>query len=116
YNAEVSYEKGHKLIREQQVTYNPARPIRAHLTPVRAGQADFERAIEKGANILRKYPDSRWADDALELIGRSYFMLGQYFSADIKFNEVLMASSNPVMRQRAILWKGLVFLETNRSN
>lgn len=114
YNAEAAYERGHKLIREQQVTYNPARPIRVHLTPVRAGQADFERAIEKGANILRKYPESRWADDALELIGRSYFMLGQYFSADIKFNEVLLASPDPVMRQRAILWKGLVFLETNR--
>jgi tetratricopeptide (TPR) repeat protein len=115
YNARVSYEKGHKQIREQQVTYNPARPIRAHLTPVRAGQADFERAIEKGANILRNYPESRWADDALELIGRSFFMLGQYFSAEIKFNEVLLASRDPLMRQRAILWRGLVFLETNRT-
>lgn len=115
YNAEVAYERGYTLIRDQQVTYNPARPIRVHLTPVRAGQTDFERAIEKGANILRKYPESRWADDALELIGRSYFMLGQYFSADIKFNEVLLASPNPVMRQRAILWKGLVYLETNRA-
>jgi len=116
YNAQVSYEKGHKQIREQQVTFNPARPIRAHLTPVRAGQADFERAIEKGANILRNYPESRWADDALELIGRSFFMLGQYFSAEIKFNEVLLASRDPIMRQRAILWKGLVFLETSRTS
>jgi TolA-binding protein len=114
YNARVSYEKGHTLIRDQPVTYNPARPIRAHLTPVRAGQADFERAIEKGANILRNYPESRWADDALELIGKSFFMLGQYFSAEIKFDEVLLASRDPIMWQRGILWKGLVFLETNR--
>jgi len=114
YNARVSFEKGYKLIREQSVSYNPARPIRAHLTPVRAGQADFERAIEKGANILRNYPESRWADDALELIGKSFFMLGQYFSAEIKFDEVLLASRDPIMRQRGILWKGLVFLETNR--
>lgn len=114
YNAQASFEKGHRLIRDQAVVFNPARPIRAHLTPVRAGQTDFEKAIEKGANILRKYPQSRWADDALELIGKSYFMLGQYFSADLKFNEVIMASSNPVMRQRAVVWKALVYLETNR--
>lgn len=95
--------------------FNPARPIQVHLTPARAGQTEFEKAIEKGANILREYPDSRWADDALELIGKSYFYLGQFYSAEQKFDEVLMASPNDDLRQRAILWKGRIFLETNRN-
>lgn len=114
YNAQESYKRGYTLVQNQVVAFNPARPIQVHLTPARAGQTEFEKAIEKGANILREYPDSRWADDALELIGKSYFYLGQYYSAEQKFDEVLMASTNDDLRQEAILWKGRIFLETNR--
>jgi tetratricopeptide (TPR) repeat protein len=104
YNAQESYKRGYTLVQNQVVVFNPARPIKVHLTPARAGQSDFEKAIEKSANILREYPDSRWADDALELIGKSYFYLGQYYSAEQKFDEVLMASPNDDLRQQAILW------------
>jgi tetratricopeptide (TPR) repeat protein len=115
YNAKESFKRGTRLIDNQVVTFNPARPIRVHLTPVRAGQAEFEKTIEKSANVLREHGQSKWADDALELIGKSYFFLGQYFSAEQKFNEVLMASPNDDVRQRAVLWKGRIYLETNRA-
>lgn len=115
YNAQESYKRGYTLVQNQVVVFNPARPIQVHLTPARAGQAEFEKAIEKSANILREYPDSRWADDALELIGKSYFYLGQFYSAEQKFDEVLMASPSDDLRQHAILWKGRIFLETNRN-
>ncbi len=114
YNAQESFKRGLKLMDNQVVTFNTARPIRVHLTPVRAGQADFEKAIEKSANVLREHKDSRWADDAIELIGKSYFYLGQYFSAEQKFDEVLMASRSDELRQRAVLWRGRIYLETNR--
>lgn len=115
YNAKESFERGLRLIDNQAVTFNTARPIRVHLTPVRAGQTEFEKTIEKSANVLREHADSKWADDALELIGKSYFYLGQYFSAEQKFNEVLIASPNDELRQRAVLWKGRIYLETNRA-
>jgi hypothetical protein len=35
--------------------------------------ADYEAAIERAAVSYQKYPKSRWADDALLLIGRSHF-------------------------------------------
>lgn len=114
YNAQESFKRGTKLIDNQVVVFNPARPIRVHQTPVRAGQAEFEKTIEKSANVLREHGESKWADDALELIGKSYFFLGQFFSAEQKFNEVLMASPSDEMRQRAVLWKGRIYLETNR--
>lgn len=114
YNAKESFKRGSTLVDNQVVTFNTARPIRIHLTPMRAGQADFEKTIEKSANVLREHGESKWADDALELIGKSYFFLGQYFSAEQKFNEVLLASPNDDIRQRAVLWKGRIYLETNR--
>lgn len=114
YNARQSYEAGMRSMNNQRFDINAERPIRIHRTPVRAGQADFERAIEKSADILREHRDSRWVDDALELIGKSYFQLGQYFSAEQKFNEILQTSLNDDIRQRAIYWRGRVYLETSR--
>jgi tetratricopeptide (TPR) repeat protein len=116
YNAKQSYQAGIRLMDAQSVTINPERPIRIHQTPSRAGQAQFEKAIEKSADILRNHDNSKWVDDALELIGRSYFQLGQFFAAEQKFNEILAASSSRQVRQRAVLWKSIIFLETNRYN
>jgi len=116
YNARQSYEAGIRSLESQNVDINAERPVRIHRTPVRAGQSDFERAIEKSADVLRNHRESKWVDDALELIGKSYFHLGQYFSAEQKFNEILQTSVNPELLQRAIYWRGRVFLETNRYN
>lgn len=114
YNARQSYDAGMRSLNNQRFDINAERPIRIHRTPVRAGQADFERAIEKSADILRDHRESRWVDDALELIGKSYFHLGQFFSAEQKFNEVLQTTLNDEFRQRAIYWRGRIYLETNR--
>ncbi len=40
--------------------------------PARAIQ-DYDRVIERCTYILREHPDSKWADDALYLLGRSLF-------------------------------------------
>lgn len=114
YNAQQSYESGLRSMESQTFVLNPERPIRIHRTPVRAGQADFEKAIEKSADILREHAESKWVDDALLLIGKSYYYQSQFFSAEQKFNEVLAATSNPTTRQQAVLWNSLNMLETNR--
>lgn len=76
-----------------------------------AGASEFQSAIDKGADILRKYEDSKWVDDALEIIGKAYFYKGEYFSADQKFDELYVSSKNDQMKKRAVFWKGRVFLE-----
>lgn len=114
YNAQQSYKNGIRSMESQSFVLNPERPIRIHRTPVRAGQADFEKAIEKSADILREHAASKWVDDALLLIGKSYYYQSQFFSAEQKFNEVLAATSNPATRQQAVLWNSLNMLETNR--
>ncbi|HAC15539.1 MAG TPA: hypothetical protein DCE78_06290, partial [Bacteroidetes bacterium] len=114
YNAQNSYKNGIRSVESQAYVINAERPIRIHRTPVRAGQSDFEKAIEKSADVLRDHSNSKWVDDALLLIGKSYFYQSQFFSAEQKFNEVLAATANQSSRQEAVLWKGLIYLETNR--
>lgn len=49
----------------------------------------FGIVIDKCSNILSFYPKSSLVDDALFLIGKSYFYQGEYVRAERKFSELL---------------------------
>ncbi len=116
YNAKKSFKSGQEKSEEQKRNYNTLQTIRIHETPMGAGSGDFQNAIDKGADILRKHEDTKWVDNALEIIGKSYFYRQEYFSADQKFDELYISSENPEMKQRAVLWKGRVLLELEAYN
>ncbi|MBO6524959.1 MAG: tetratricopeptide repeat protein [Balneolaceae bacterium] len=116
YNAKKSFSQGQKRSDEQGRNYNTLQPIRIHETPMGAGSGDFQNAIDKGADILRKYDETKWVDDALEIIGKSYFYRREYFSADQKFDELYLSTENQVMKQRAVYWKGRALLELQVHN
>lgn len=116
YNAKQSYKAGLKKNLNQPRDYNPLQPIRIHKKPVNAGGQDFEKAIEKGAVILRKYHESKWVDNALGLIGKSYYFRQEYFSADQKFKELYVTTDKPEMKQHSVVWQGRVLLEMELYN
>lgn len=111
YNAQLNYSQGYTKSIEQSRRYNVLQPIRVYETPMGAGMQEFQSAIDKGADILRKHKESKWVDNALELIGKSYFFRTEYFSADQKFDELLLTTSDPELLQKAVFWKGRVFME-----
>ncbi len=111
YNAKTSFERGVELQEQQEITINPERPIRIHPTPRRAGLSDFEHASQKSADVIRFHPRSRWVDNSIMMIGKSYFYMQQFFSADQKFMELLATTQDPSLRQEAILWRGRAALE-----
>lgn len=53
------------------------------------GKTQYEAAIKKASKVLTFHPKSKWADDALFLIGRAYFNMEDYVKARIKFEELL---------------------------
>ncbi|SMO91112.1 tetratricopeptide repeat protein [Gracilimonas mengyeensis] len=116
YNATQSYESGLEKNLNQSRDYNPLQPIRIHQEPVNAGAQEFDKAITKGADILRKYNDTKWVDDALLLIGKSYYYRQEYFSADQKFKELYVTTENPEMKQISVFWQGRVLLEMELYN
>lgn len=111
YNAQKSYEAGLKKNQAQRREYNPLQPIRIHPVPVNAGAQDFDEAIQKSADILRRHSDSKWVDDAIYLIGKSYYYRQDYFSADQKFKELYITTDEPKMQFQSSLWQGRVFLD-----
>ncbi|MCK4404095.1 MAG: TonB family protein, partial [candidate division Zixibacteria bacterium] len=49
----------------------------------------YENAIKKASKVLTFHPKSKWADDALFLIGRAYFNMEEYVKAKRKFEELV---------------------------
>lgn len=116
YNAQKNYETGLRKNLDQNREYNPLQPIRIHPVPVNAGAAEFNKAIQKGADVLRRHEDSKWVDDAIALIGKAYYFRKEYFSADQKFNELYLTTSDRKLKQEAVLWRGRVLLDMELHN
>ncbi|NNE33727.1 MAG: tetratricopeptide repeat protein, partial [Rhodothermales bacterium] len=90
YNAQRSFDKGEKATRER--TGSVDRQVYQAVFPVYDSPStskDFEEAIRKSADVLRDHGGSKWVDDALLLIGKSYFYQQNYFAAEEKFREVV---------------------------
>ena len=111
YNAKQNYKAGIDKVLNVKLDYSPEIPIRIHELPVNSGAQDFEKAIDKGAEVLRKHPNSKWVDDAILLIGKSYYFRKEYFSAEQKFQELYQSSTNDDLIQEAVIWKSRVYLE-----
>ncbi|MFH5832237.1 tetratricopeptide repeat protein [Halalkalibaculum sp. DA384] len=128
YNANESYRAALKQLADQPREINVNDPIRVFQPPLGSADQQFQDAIDKGAQILRKFPESRWIDETLELIGKSYYYRQEYYSAQQKFEEQYNVAETPEMRQRAVVWKsralldlqmyseGVVFLEDQLSS
>ncbi|TVQ07999.1 MAG: hypothetical protein EA364_15960 [Balneolaceae bacterium] len=114
YNAKQSFDRGERAIRAQTNQINPERPVRIHRTPLRAGRTDFEDAIERSADVLIRFPTSKHVDEAIALIGKSYYYLANYFAAEQKFNELYDNSTSSEWRREAVIWRGRVMLELGR--
>ena len=111
YNAERSFQSGLEQVRDQPEELTVTEPIRVHPPPVGTGDQDFQQAIDKGARILRKFPDSKWVDETIELIGKSYYYRQEYYSALQKFEEQYNVTESDEFKQRAVVWKGRVLLD-----
>lgn len=50
---------------------------------------NYQQAIERSSRVLEYFPDSRWFDDALMLIGKCFYYRRDYKKAMRKFDEIL---------------------------
>ncbi len=79
YNAQKSYNNALNIIEKSNSTSVPGNAVTA-----------FNIAIAKASRVLELYPNSRWADDAVLIIGKSYYFMGQTEDAKLKFQELIL--------------------------
>ena len=91
YNAKKEYRTGVEAIeRTMDQDIDRYRYLQIFPAPERVtSQQNFDLAIKKSADVLRENPTSKWVDDALMLIGKSYFYLQNFVGAEQKFQEVI---------------------------
>ncbi|MEW6051647.1 MAG: tetratricopeptide repeat protein [Candidatus Zixiibacteriota bacterium] len=52
-------------------------------------QADYKKAIDKSLKVVEYHANSKWYDDALYVLGVSYYWTKQYTRAERRFRELL---------------------------
>ena len=107
YNARDAFERQERqvLTQERPVDRSQFLPIFPEPLAQAGRQEGFVKAVEKGADLLRDHPDSKWVDDALLLIGKAYFYQANFAGAEQKFREVLALDESP-LQDEAWLWLG----------
>ena len=90
YNAELAYERGYETVENKDEPIETDLYLPLFVRPSGStGSRDFEAAILKSADVLRNHGDTKWVDDALLLIGKSYFYQENIVGALEKFREVI---------------------------
>ena len=69
--------------------FNSAEKVRKGSRRSTAGQNDYQKAIEKALKVVENYPNSKYYDDAIYILGVSYYYTQQYSKAERRFREVL---------------------------
>ncbi|MFZ1323267.1 MAG: tetratricopeptide repeat protein [Ignavibacteria bacterium] len=64
----------------------------------------LNKSIERSSKIIQFHKNSKYIDDAVLLIGKSYYFLSDYINAERKFNEFLSKFSSSVLTDEAILY------------
>lgn len=101
YNAEEDFARGMESVQAQSYALAPNRFASIFPNPSSGvDEAAFESAIGRSADVLREHPQSKWVDDALMLIGQSYFYRSEFGAAAEKFNEVIALGNERVGEAR----------------
>jgi TolA-binding protein len=64
----------------------------------------FDATIEKASKVLQLYPTSKYADDAVLILGQSFFYKQEYLKAQRKFDELIANFPKSNLLPTARLW------------
>lgn len=106
YNAARIFDEAEQEVLDHERTVRMQQGmIDRHLDPPGSAKSKFNTVIDKCSNILSFQPRSALVDDALLLIGKSYFYQGEFVKAERKFMELLSLELSESLALEARLWK-----------
>jgi tetratricopeptide (TPR) repeat protein len=76
-----------------------------------ATQTRYKDAIEYSRQVIEKYKNSKYVDDALYIIGMSYYRQKNFTEAKVKFDEILAAFPDSKFASDAIFYKAKCLIE-----
>ncbi len=101
YNAQSYYRQGLKLVTDDTL---------------KVDSELFDKAIEKCAAVIVKYPDSRYVDDAIFMMGASYYYKGDYVRALEKLEFLTTNFPGSKFYDDAMYYTGLAYYRSEKFN
>lgn len=71
---------------------------------LKSNQGAMDEVVKKVSTMIDKHPKSRWVDDAYLLMGKAYFMKGDFIAAKDIFEYVISNFKDPKVVYSAKLW------------
>jgi len=111
YNAKKFYTEAEKkrIRQEKQLKKSQTSVKMTQRQQTRRGSSnipEYRKAIEKASKVLQLFPKSKYVDDALMIIGESFYHQHEYIKAERKFTELLTAFPNSEYAPKARLLLG----------
>lgn len=109
YTANEDYEEALKEYKTTRLAfYNQRLDSINILAPVLQSTKDkFTKVIERCSKIIQYNKNTKYFDDAVMLIGLSYFYSNDFLQAERKFNEFLSKLSTSDISEEALLYLGI---------
>lgn len=88
-----------------------------NITPPVSGEIKdkLTKVIERASKVIQLHKNSKFLDDAVLLIGKSYFYLGDYLQAERKFNEFLTNLSASDLYDEAMYYLGVTKMKLRKT-
>jgi len=102
YNASESFEKAEELIYDQERSLFSTKT----LTIPGTANTEIEKVIEKCSNILQFHSETGYVEDALLMLGKSFYYQSKYQKAQRKFEELISSQVESDYELEAELWIG----------
>ncbi len=75
----------------------------------------YQGILQSCSKLLEFYPNSRWIDDALMVMGVSYYRTEEFARAERKFTELGTIFPNSRHAEEAVVWRAQALLAQNMS-
>ena len=96
YNAQKAFKDAEEIINQTKKTEDGSIPEQAKKL--------LSSSIEKSQKVINKFPESKYIDDALFLIGKSSFLKEDYIFAKKYFNQLLLEFPNGDLDIETKIW------------
>lgn len=106
YNAQQLFEDGEEEVIIGKRDLIERNQVNRVFTIPASARTKFQSSIEKNSKVLSFYPDSKWVDDALLMIGKAYFYMEDDVRAERKFLELAVQFPSSDLIPESQLWLG----------
>ena len=100
----------HNVLYNAQTLYDAAE-VQRRAGDAAGAEAYYRDVVRKTGRAVRDRPDSDWAPEALALLGRAHFRLGDLRAATASLEGVLARSDDPAARAEARVYLAMISAE-----